>query len=216
MLSSAADHLSQKRLVLASGSPRRKEIMELLELTVEIVPSTFEENLDKALFETVASYVEENAKQKALEVYNRLTQSDGEQLQPIVIGSDTVVALDGKILEKPKNEGEAKQMLASLSNRSHFVYSGVAFVLPPIAEAAEPEIVVFSEETAVTFAPLTDAMIDGYVKTGEPMDKAGAYGIQAKGGSFVTGINGCFYNVMGFPMHRFAAQLLALIEAGKV
>jgi septum formation protein len=197
--------------------------MEFLELTVEIVPSTFEEDLDKGLFATVAAYVEENAKQKALEVHGRLSRKrsrDGDQQQPTIIGSDTVVAVDGNdsktILEKPKDEADAKRMLASLSNRSHKVYSGVAIVLPSKSETADPEVVVFHEETAVTFTTLTDAMIDGYVKTGEPMDKAGSYGIQAKGGSFVTGINGCFYNVMGFPMHRFAAELLQLVESGKV
>ena len=76
--------------------------------------------------------------------------------------------------------------------------------------------VVFSEETAVTFTSLTPEMIDGYVSTAEPMDKAGSYGIQAMGGSFVTGITGCYYNVMGFPMHRFAAELLGLIKQGTV
>ena len=104
-------------------------------------------------------------------------------------------------------------MLGSLSGRSHHVFSGVALIYPTKGQSdSEPSMTIFSESTEVTFANLTAGMIDGYVATGEPMDKAGSYGIQAMGGSFVTGIKGCYYNVMGFPMHRFAAEYLKLVE----
>ena len=163
MLSGSLEYLGGRRLVLASGSPRRSEIMKQLQLKVEVIPSTFEEDLDKKLFASVAAYVEENAKQKALEVFARLTkkrQREGgasSSDMPVVIGSDTVVALDGNdsatILEKPKDEADAKRMLASLSGRSHKVYSGVAIVLE---NKADSEVnVVFSEETNVTFTNKT-------------------------------------------------------------
>jgi len=198
-------------IVLASASPRRKEILnDILGMSVKVVASTFEENLDKSLF-TPAEYVQENARLKALEVFERMTR-DGEHVD-LVIGGDTVVAHKGQILEKPRDEAHAKEMLASLSGATHTVYSGVSLVFAN-GGAAPSEVRCFAEETSVTFAPLSEELIAAYVASGEPMDKAGAYGIQASGGVFVSGINGCFYNVMGFPMHRFSRELSESIEQG--
>ena len=206
-------------LVLASGSPRRKEILnDVLGLDVQVVPSTFAEDLDKSTF-TPASYVQENARIKALEVWAQLRgTADAASVPDLVIGGDTVVSLDGSILEKPRDREHAISMLGGLSGSTHKVYSGVALVYrrPGAAPGAEPSVLCFAEETDVTFAPLSSETIAAYVDSGEPMDKAGGYGIQAAGGQFVSGITGCFYNVMGFPMHRFAAELVRLLERNEI
>ena len=194
------------QIVLASSSPRRVEILNgILTLGAVIVPSTFPEDLDKRRF-TPKEYVVENARQKALEVYTRLAK---ERSTPpsLVVGADTVVVNEDRILEKPKDADAAKEMLASLSGSSHEVATGVALVYPPRGGSGEPEIVTFVETTCVDFADLSASVIDTYVASGEPFDKAGGYGIQCKAGAFVTGIRGCYWNVVGFPMHRFCATL---------
>jgi septum formation protein len=189
-------------IILASGSPRRVDIINgILQLDAQVTPSTFPEDLDKSKF-TPAEYVVENARQKALDVYSKL-----EAPPSLVIGADTVVVLDGRILENPPSVDAAKAMLGSMSGRQHQVATGVALVYAPIGGATEPDVVSFVETTKVNFAPLSQEVIDSYVATSEPMDKAGSYGIQGIGGSFVTGIEGCFHNAVGFPMHRFCATL---------
>jgi len=176
----------------------------ILGLEADVVPSTFEENLDKSLF-TPVEYVAENARQKALEVYARLSAAG--EMRSLIIGADTVVVRDDAILEKPKSEDAAVAMLNSLSGRSHTVSTGVALVYAPSAGDSEPRVHSFVETTIVTFAHLNSDVICNYVQTGEPMDKAGAYGIQGAGGSFCSGVKGCYHNVVGFPMHRFCLEL---------
>ena len=117
-----------------------------------------------------------------------------------VVGSDTVVALDGKILGKPHSESEAAEMLRSLSGRIHKVFTGVAIV-------CGEKVTSFFEETEVEFYPLTDQEILDYVATGEPMDKAGAYGIQGRGAVLVKRINGDYFNVMGLPISKVYREL---------
>jgi septum formation protein len=117
-----------------------------------------------------------------------------------VIGSDTVVVLDGKILEKPTSKENAFEMLKSLSGKSHYVCTGVALISSDFQ-------INFSHSTTVEFDELSEETIQAYIDTKEPMDKAGSYGIQAIGGSFVKRIDGCFYNVMGFPLHSFCTHL---------
>jgi len=171
----AAVRLAQ--CVLASSSPRRVEILNgILGLQVEVVPSTFEENLDKSCF-TAHAYVQENARQKALEVYGRL-EAQG-QAPALVIGADTVVVIDGQILEKPKSREAAVAMLQRLSGRSHEVVTGVALLYRGQAAGAAVEQ-LFAERTEVEFASLPAALIEAYVESGEPMDKAGSYGIQGR------------------------------------
>lgn len=126
----------------------------------------------------------------------------------MVIGADTVVVLDGKILEKPVSEGEAYKMLSSLSGRSHTVITAVALYVNDLTLPSS----LFHEETTVQFAELNDDTIWAYIKSKEPMDKAGAYGIQGLGGSLVSKIQGCYFTVMGFPMHRFSVALGRLCE----
>ena len=202
-------------VVLASASPRRVQILnEQLGINAVVMPSFFEENLEKSQY-TPHEYVRENALQKALEVYNRLSEDD--RPPSCVIGADTVVVLGDEVLEKPRDKADAAAMLARLSAAGrHEVCTGVALVYCDNQERVDDDatsdglpVVVnsFMETTKVNFAPLSPELIEAYVETGEPMDKAGAYGIQGLGGSFVTGIEGDYLNVVGFPMHRFCAEL---------
>lgn len=198
-------HLSTKRVVLASQSPRRREILELLGVRgLVVTPSRFDEDsLRKLHFDSVAEYVKTSARRKAEEVAER-------EKYDLIIAADTVVVVDGRVLEKPRSEGEAIEYLRMLSARSHQVLTGVAM------RTAGGAVTNFVESTHVHFAPLSDDLIAAYVATREPMDKAGAYGIQGMGGSFVTKLNGCYFNVMGLPMHRVAAEIAEYIEAGKL
>lgn len=214
MLLDRIEAIREAKIVLASSSPRRTEILNnILGLNASIVPSTFPEDLDKSKF-TPKEYVEENAKLKALEVWERLlsepivaAHATRYNFPSLIVGADTVVVHDATILEKPKSVEAAKAMLHSLSGRTHEVCTGVALVYAPMEDDGEPHVVTFVETTTVHFAELSAGNIDAYVASGEPMDKAGGYGIQARGGAFVSGISGCYYNVMGFPMHRFCATL---------
>ena len=205
--------LNSAHIVLASGSPRRKQILQQLGLTsVEVVASSFAEDMPHAAFGGPEEYVVRYATEKANEVNGRLAQRPD-----LVIGSDTVIALDGRILEKPADAAGAARMLSSMSGRTHEVWTGVAMVQNralvggAAGAGAGPGVVTFAECTSVTFAELERSAIESYVATGEPLDKAGSYGIQGMGGSFVTGIVGDYYNVVGFPLHRFAAELLRLL-----
>ena len=185
-------------VVLASGSPRRVEILNtILCIGATVVPSTFPEDLDKSAY-SPADYVAENARRKADEVATRL-RSAGEA-PGCVIGADTVVVDRGRILEKPADAAEAEAMLSALSASEHEVCTGVALIYATGATRT------FVETTRVDFAHIPPAAIAAYVASGEPFDKAGGYGIQGLGGAFVSGIRGCYYNVVGFPMHRFCAE----------
>ena len=186
------------KIILASSSPRRVEILNtILCIGATVVPSTFPEDLDKSAY-SPADYVAENARRKADEVATRL-RSAGEA-PGCVIGADTVVVHRGRILEKPADAAEAEAMLSALSASEHEVCTGVALIYATGATRT------FVETTRVDFAHIPPAAIAAYVASGEPFDKAGGYGIQGLGGAFVSGIRGCYYNVVGFPMHRFCAE----------
>jgi len=205
--------LSAVRLVLASQSPQRREIFELMGLSgkFEVIVSGFAENLDKAQYQGAggpARYAQDNAAEKARAVAERLL-ADGFDQPFFVVGSDTIVDLDGAILEKPSGEDGAKDMLRRLSGRTHLVHSGVGMF--SAAGGIEAPVMSFSETTRVLFGALSEADIDAYVASGEPMDKAGGYGIQGLGGQLVERIEGCYFNVMGFPMRRFSAALTVLL-----
>lgn len=209
--------LCSKRIILASGSPRRAELLRGLGLKIEVVPSTFAENLEKSAFSSPGEYVVETALCKAIDVTRNITVVDGGKRPDLVIGADTVVELNGKILEKPQDEKDAFNMLSSLSGCQHKVYTGVSLVLLPSIpdpKIGDPPVVrTFWEETKVEFASIDDIAINAYINSGEPMDKAGGYGIQGIGGTFVKSISGCFFNVMGFPIHRFAAEIDQLVKS---
>ncbi|KAI0217810.1 putative bifunctional dTTP/UTP pyrophosphatase/methyltransferase protein [Lamellibrachia satsuma] len=215
MLQPIMQKLHTERIILASGSPRRKEILENMGLKFEVVPSTFEEDLDKGSFSHPYDYVKETAKQKALEVAKRL--SSEQRCPDLLIGADTVVAMEDNIFEKPANRQKAYEMLSRFSGRTHTVYTGVVLVTPATDDLKGASddtdrfhVNAFHEATDVKFGILSDEIIKAYIATGESMDKAGAYGLQAIGGSLVEAIHGDYFNVVGFPLHHFSKQLLQL------
>jgi len=218
MLLQYAEALCAKRLVLASASPRRREILGNLGLKFEVVVSKFNEDLDKSQFASAADYAKMTATFKALEVANRIEKEEKDGATPfMIVGSDTVVeAPDGTIMEKPGSDEEAMKMLLSLQGMTHQVHSGVGIVFPDPARPNGKLVKSFAETTRVTFAPLHEAEMRSYIKTGEPFDKAGGYGIQGPAGAFVSSITGCYFNVMGFPVHKFASMLSTMIEEGEV
>jgi len=179
-------------VILASQSPRRRELLTLMGLDFIIRPAVGEEVADPAL--TPAQLVEELSRQKAAEV--ALT-ADADDL---IIAADTVVAVDGKILGKPHTPEAAADMLSMLSGRVNTVYTGVTV-------RRGSEVVTEHEATPVQFRTLPPEEIANYVATGEPMDKAGAYGIQGRGALLVEGLNGDFFNVMGLPVLRLSRML---------
>ena len=184
----------EKEWILASASPRRKEILEELGLQFTVCPAQGEEKIDTTDPEKIVAAL---ALQKAREV------AEGTERPALVIGSDTVVALDGRILGKPGSREEAAEMLGALSGREHTVFTGVAVLAPGVRR-------VFHCATQVEFYPLNGEEIAWYVSTGEPMDKAGAYGIQGQGSLLVKGIRGDYFNVMGFPVAEVWRHLVAL------
>ncbi|KAL7865883.1 hypothetical protein SRHO_G00111300 [Serrasalmus rhombeus] len=208
VLNPVISKLSGKLVVLASASPRRLEILTNIGLRFEVVPSWFKETLDKTLFKMPYEYAVETAKQKALEVAQRMPFKH-LKTPDIVIGADTVVTVDGLILEKPVDKQDAYHMLSRLSGKEHSVYTGVAIVLCHERQegGTEFKVVDFYEETKVKFAELSEEMLWEYINSGEPMDKAGGYGIQALGGMLVEYVKGDFLNVVGFPLNHFCKQL---------
>lgn len=185
------------RIILASASPRRKELLSKLFRQFEIMPAAGEEACAK---ESPDEVVMELSFQKAAEAERAvLNETAPGGSGYLVIGADTVVASGGKILGKPRDEEDARSMLHMLSGNVHQVYTGVTLIL---ADLRERECIKFAECTDVTFYPMSEAEIRAYVRTGEPMDKAGSYGIQGMGGRFVEKINGDYNNVVGLPSAR--------------
>ncbi|XP_020937052.1 N-acetylserotonin O-methyltransferase-like protein isoform X3 [Sus scrofa] len=202
--------LLQKHVVLASASPRRQEILSNAGLRFEVVPSRFKEKLPKASFPTPHAYAVETAKQKALEVASRMYQKD-LRAPDIVIGADTIVAVEGLILEKPVDKQDAYRMLSRLSGKEHSVFTGVAIVHCCSHDGQlDTHVSDFHEETRVKFSELSEELLWEYIDSGEPMDKAGGYGIQALGGMLVEHVCGDFLNVVGFPLNRFCKELARL------
>ena len=179
------------RFILASASPRRRELLKQIGVTFEVMPAKGEEVITERQPEQV---VKELSRQKAEEIAAGI---QGEHV--IILGADTVVAYDGKILGKPKDETDARRMLSMLSGNTHSVYTGVTVI---VLKDGESQIHSFYEETKVTMYPMTDAQIFAYIQTKEPMDKAGAYGIQGKGAVFIEKIDGDYNNVVGLPLAK--------------
>jgi septum formation protein len=179
--------------ILASASPRRRELLASLGLHFDVVPSGAEELHDHA--RPMASLCEANAAAKARDV--SLLHPDA-----VVIGADTLVGLEGKLFGKPADAGEARRMLAELSGRTHEVITGVC-----LAHRGRGREEIFSDRTLVTFRELDSAAIAEYLAAAHVLDKAGAYGIQERGELLVERIAGSFSNVMGFPVERFQERL---------
>lgn len=179
-------------VVLASASPRRKELLSLIFDDYRVLPSRFDE--DEVPDELPpADHVQHSALMKARDVAAANPHS-------LVIGADTIVVVDSRILGKPKDTTEAAEMLNMLGGRTHQVYSGIALIRNGVEKTA-------FESTDVTFRPLSPELIARYIATGEPMDKAGAYAIQGKGSVLIEGIKGCYFNVVGLPIYRLSRML---------
>ncbi len=180
------------RLVLASTSPRRRELLGLLGLSFDVIASRYDEATHPPDGLTPPEYVTRLAQGKAAEVAAR---TEGEAL---VIGADTTVVLDGEYLNKPADADDACRMLRRLSGCTHQVYTGLCLI--PVQNGIPSEPQTNYAVTDVTFDTLTDEIIAAYVATGEPLDKAGAYGIQGKALSFIPHIQGDYFNVVGLPV----------------
>jgi septum formation protein len=182
--------LGDHRLVLASASPRRSDLLGSVGLGFDVVPADIDES--QRVGEAPADYVARLSKEKAAAIAAR----SGEGV--IIIAADTTVDVDGVILEKPVDDDDARRMLALLSGRTHLVHTGVTVSRPPQTRAGGAATIVV--ETAVTFVELSDRAIDWYLSTGEHLGKAGAYGIQGAAGAFVERIEGSITNVIGLPL----------------
>jgi len=180
-------------IVLASSSPRRRELLEMLGIhDFAVIPAEVDESVPDMKPDEAVIHI---AQLKARKVASERTPED------LIIAADTLVYLDGEALGKPETEIDAKNMLRRLSGVSHSVYTGVAIMHNGREEA-------FAEKTDVFFREMSDQEIDAYIKTGEPMDKAGAYGAQGQGAVFIKRIEGDFFNVMGLPVCRLVTALL--------
>ena len=192
--------MEKKSIILASGSPRRKELLLQIGIVPEIIDSHVEEKITS---DVPAEVVMSLAEQKAVDVAKNMPEGK------VILGSDTVVAADGKILGKPKSHEEAYEMIRSLVGRSHQVYTGVCIVKKGAADAKDT-VVSFYDETDVQVSGMTEAEIREYADSEEPMDKAGAYAVQGFFARYIEGLRGSYANVMGLPVHLVYRKLKEL------
>jgi len=181
-------------LILASQSPRRQQLMAQIGLEFSVMVTDIDETMDASL------PPKDEVLRLSIEKAEAAAQSAHKDA--IIVAADTIVVLNDRVLGKPRNAEEAVQMLQSLSGNTHRVMTGVTVYKHGVADS-------FVEETDVQFRPLSKAEIEAYVATGEPMDKAGAYGVQGTGCLFVSSLNGDYYNVMGLPLCRLCSHLRA-------
>ncbi|KAF4735533.1 hypothetical protein FOZ63_033414 [Perkinsus olseni] len=204
--------LNANRFVLASKSPRRLELLKTVtggRLDVEVVGSTFPEDLDKSAL-SPAEYVMQTATEKSKEVISRLESPPSGRFT-MVLSADTVVVLDGKILEKPDDHAHAMAMLRALRGKTHEVSTGVCVVCKWADGRSSKRH--FTTTTRVTFAAnITDEDLQAYVDTEEPMGKAGSYGIQGIGGLLACKVDGCYSNVVGLPVHDTAQAIAEILS----
>jgi septum formation protein len=185
------------KLILASASPRRAEILRNAGFPFDIFPADVDETILRD--ERAEDYVRRLAEEKARVAMERLTP---HSVPAIVIGADTTVVADGRILGKPADKEDARRMLRLLSGQTHEVLTGLS-----VTRSADSRSASHVETTRVIFASLSESEIENYLASGEPFDKAGAYGIQGIGGRYVTRIEGCYFNVMGLPLSRLWSML---------
>jgi septum formation protein len=189
---------NRPNIVLASASPRRRELLAGLGIHFQVVPSQIDE--ERLADEAAEDFVRRLSRDKALDVANR-SDVEGRWF----IGSDTIVVCDQQILGKPTDHDDARRMLQLLSGRSHQVMSAYT-----IHDRATEEDIVHCEITEVRFRPLTGREIEGYIASGEPADKAGSYAIQGLGAFMVTAINGSYTSVVGLPLSQIVSDLIQL------
>ncbi|KAG2116882.1 Maf Ham1 [Suillus cothurnatus] len=221
----AIQKLANKRVILASASPRRKEILQTLGLEPEVVPSTFAEDLPLSSFEDIHEYPVSTATQKAVEVYQRLLTDAPDDPPDLVIGADTVVfthalpsttiemetGVRQELLEKPSSKQDNMRMLMDLNGSVCEVVTGVSLVYP-ILSAPGYEIKSIDERTLVFFGDNPDHVLQAYVDSEEGLDRAGGFAVQGRGNLLIRKIDGDFYNVMGFPGASFFKLLDILVE----
>lgn len=184
------------RIILASASPRRKDILEQVGISCEVIPSSIDEDLITA--DSPSALVEALSKAKAEDVSAHFENDF------VVIGADTVVVKDSKVLGKPSNEAEAHKMLQMLQGNRHEVFTGVTLIS---VSGGKGLIDTFHVRTIVDMIPMTPELITSYIQTGEPMDKAGGYGIQGRGAAYIRDIAGDFFNVVGLPISTVLSRL---------
>ncbi|NIK75971.1 septum formation protein [Paenibacillus castaneae] len=189
------------RLVLASSSPRRKELVASLDLSLPVYILSTDTNESTEADWTPVQVVEQLSLRKAAAASELLRQQNNTEAS-LIIGSDTIVVLEGEVLGKPVNAEDAKRMLSRLQGRHHEVYTGVACLL-----STNDEATVAHRMTRVQMKPLSKDQISKYVATGEPLDKAGSYGIQGLGATIVERIDGCYFNVVGLPLSLLSDML---------
>ena len=192
--------MEKSKIILASGSPRRKELLLQIGIVPEIIVSHVEEKITS---DVPAEVVMSLAEQKAVDVAKEMPEGT------VILGSDTVVAADGKILGKPKSHEEAYEMIRRLAGRSHQVYTGVCLVKKE-PEGEADTVVSFYDETDVNVSPMTEKEIREYADSEEPMDKAGSYAGQGFFASYIDGLKGSYANVMGLPVHLVYQELKKL------
>ena len=185
-------------IILASSSLRRRELLKIAGIEFKSIKPSVTEKMEKK--EKVETFVERIAKEKALDAEKKINFVRGTD---IIIGVDTVGMLNKKVLMKPRDDGEAKKILRSLSGKTHTIITGVAL-------KKSDKIVTFHEKTKVTFRKISLKEIDDYVRTGESSDKAAAYAIQGRASLFVEKIEGDFFNVVGLPLYRLGQELLVM------
>ncbi|MGA8727585.1 MAG: Maf family protein [Terracidiphilus sp.] len=201
-----------RTLILASASPRRRELLSQAGFVFEVRPAHISE--EPLTDEDPVAYVVRLAREKARTVFDELVSHPGENSvsreapRLVVLGADTTVTLDGHILGKPEDAGDAARILRLLSGRTHRVITGVAVVTAKGVEVA-------AEVTGVRFLALTDEEIAGYVATGEPMDKAGAYAIQGRAARWIPRIEGCYFNVVGLPLALVSTMLESIDSSNR-
>lgn len=210
---------TKKRIILGSASPRRRELLEQIGISFEVRVSDKEEvyyslipeEIVKELALSKAENVADDLREKQEQVKQiSFDKKNNVLLDTIVIGADTIVVSDGSILGKPKDEADAVRMIRSLQGRSHKVYTGVAIL--DYDDEGKRKSVVHAVETEVFVNPMSDEEIREYAATGEPLDKAGAYGIQGRFAAYIERIDGDYYNVVGLPVSYVYRQLKEIAE----
>lgn len=194
------------KIILASGSPRRKELLEQIKLPYEVIVSDVDETTQPEKPEQI---VRELSKRKAIDVFKSSYDFPDSDDTLIVIGADTVVAHNGKILGKPLDYDDAFSMIKSYSGQSHHVYTGVTLAGK---KNGKKFVDSFVEDTKVYVTAMTDEEIHQYLRTGESMDKAGAYGIQGAFAAYISGIEGDYFNVVGLPLCALQTNLKKYIN----
>jgi len=187
--------LKDKQVILASASPRRKEIFKLIGVKALQMPSHIDEDI---IYDNPIKLVKFHAENKAKEIRKKVDNNY------LIVAADTIVYQNNEVIVKPRDVYQAANFLTQLSGASHHVYTGVAI-------AYKNNLISDYEKTRVEFNPLSAREIEEYIKTKEPMDKAGAYGIQGFGSQFIRRVSGCYFNVMGFPVTLFYNMLKRMI-----